>query len=123
MRTHSVIYPGTFDPITNGHVDLTERAARPAFPYPRFSPSFLPLVFSSFPLFPSSLRLSFLPPSSLQLYIPSSFLPFAFFFFSKVTWVSVLLLLLLVVVIVVIVVVRGVIVVVVVVVVGVLWKL
>lgn len=28
MRTHSVIYPGTFDPITNGHVDLTERAAQ-----------------------------------------------------------------------------------------------
>ncbi len=28
MRTQSVIYPGTFDPITNGHVDLTERAAR-----------------------------------------------------------------------------------------------
>lgn len=28
MRTESVIYPGTFDPITNGHVDLTERAAR-----------------------------------------------------------------------------------------------
>tara|TARA_R110001599_G_scaffold353459_1_gene592655 strand:- start:367752 stop:368240 length:489 start_codon:yes stop_codon:yes gene_type:complete len=28
MRTHSVIYPGTFDPITNGHVDLTERASR-----------------------------------------------------------------------------------------------
>ncbi len=28
MRTTSVIYPGTFDPITNGHVDLTERAAR-----------------------------------------------------------------------------------------------
>lgn len=28
MRTHTVIYPGTFDPITNGHVDLTERAAR-----------------------------------------------------------------------------------------------
>ncbi len=24
----SVIYPGTFDPITNGHVDLTERASR-----------------------------------------------------------------------------------------------
>lgn len=24
----SVIYPGTFDPITNGHVDLAERAAR-----------------------------------------------------------------------------------------------
>ena len=24
----SVIYPGTFDPITNGHVDLVERAAR-----------------------------------------------------------------------------------------------
>jgi pantetheine-phosphate adenylyltransferase len=28
MRTQSVIYPGTFDPITNGHVDLVERAAR-----------------------------------------------------------------------------------------------
>ena len=28
MRTNSVIYPGTFDPITNGHVDLVERAAR-----------------------------------------------------------------------------------------------
>jgi len=28
MRTHAVIYPGTFDPITNGHVDLVERAAR-----------------------------------------------------------------------------------------------
>jgi pantetheine-phosphate adenylyltransferase len=28
MRTHTVIYPGTFDPVTNGHVDLTERAAR-----------------------------------------------------------------------------------------------
>ena len=28
MKTHSVIYPGTFDPATNGHVDLTERAAR-----------------------------------------------------------------------------------------------
>ncbi len=28
MRTHCVIYPGTFDPITNGHVDLAERAAR-----------------------------------------------------------------------------------------------
>ena len=27
MRTHTVIYPGTFDPITNGHVDLAERAA------------------------------------------------------------------------------------------------
>ncbi len=27
MRTQSVIYPGTFDPITNGHVDLAERAA------------------------------------------------------------------------------------------------
>ena len=24
----SVIYPGTFDPITNGHVDLAERASR-----------------------------------------------------------------------------------------------
>ena len=28
MRTNTVIYPGTFDPITNGHVDLTERAAK-----------------------------------------------------------------------------------------------
>jgi len=28
MRTNTVIYPGTFDPITNGHVDLTERASR-----------------------------------------------------------------------------------------------
>lgn len=27
MKTNSVIYPGTFDPVTNGHVDLTERAA------------------------------------------------------------------------------------------------
>ncbi len=27
MRTNTVIYPGTFDPITNGHVDLTERAS------------------------------------------------------------------------------------------------
>jgi pantetheine-phosphate adenylyltransferase len=28
MKTHTVIYPGTFDPITIGHVDLTERAAK-----------------------------------------------------------------------------------------------
>jgi pantetheine-phosphate adenylyltransferase len=28
MKTTTVIYPGTFDPITNGHIDLTERAAR-----------------------------------------------------------------------------------------------
>lgn len=28
MHTTTVIYPGTFDPVTNGHVDLTERAAR-----------------------------------------------------------------------------------------------
>ena len=28
MSTETVIYPGTFDPITNGHVDLAERAAR-----------------------------------------------------------------------------------------------
>lgn len=27
MTTH-VLYPGTFDPITNGHLDLVERAAR-----------------------------------------------------------------------------------------------
>jgi pantetheine-phosphate adenylyltransferase len=25
---HKVVYPGTFDPITNGHVDLVERACR-----------------------------------------------------------------------------------------------
>jgi pantetheine-phosphate adenylyltransferase len=25
---HIVVYPGTFDPITNGHVDLIERAAK-----------------------------------------------------------------------------------------------
>jgi len=28
MRTHTVVYPGTFDPITNGHIDLVERASR-----------------------------------------------------------------------------------------------
>ena len=28
MRTNTVIYPGTFDPITNGHVDLVERASK-----------------------------------------------------------------------------------------------
>lgn len=28
MSGETVIYPGTFDPITNGHVDLAERAAR-----------------------------------------------------------------------------------------------
>lgn len=28
MSRETVIYPGTFDPITNGHVDLVERAAR-----------------------------------------------------------------------------------------------
>ena len=28
MSSRVVIYPGTFDPITNGHVDLVERAAR-----------------------------------------------------------------------------------------------
>ena len=27
-RLRSVVYPGTFDPITNGHVDLIHRAAR-----------------------------------------------------------------------------------------------
>ena len=28
MRTQTVVYPGTFDPITNGHIDLVARAAR-----------------------------------------------------------------------------------------------
>ena len=28
MQIDTVVYPGTFDPITNGHVDLTERASR-----------------------------------------------------------------------------------------------
>jgi len=28
MAKHRAIYPGTFDPITNGHADLIERAAR-----------------------------------------------------------------------------------------------
>jgi pantetheine-phosphate adenylyltransferase len=28
MDNRTVIYPGTFDPITNGHVDLVERASR-----------------------------------------------------------------------------------------------
>ncbi|MDX1454690.1 MAG: pantetheine-phosphate adenylyltransferase [Gammaproteobacteria bacterium] len=28
MSTRNVLYPGTFDPITNGHSDLIERAAR-----------------------------------------------------------------------------------------------
>ena len=28
MLSHTVVYPGTFDPITNGHIDLVERAAK-----------------------------------------------------------------------------------------------
>jgi pantetheine-phosphate adenylyltransferase len=28
MKNNCVIYPGTFDPVTNGHVDLAERAAQ-----------------------------------------------------------------------------------------------
>jgi pantetheine-phosphate adenylyltransferase len=28
MNNNTVIYPGTFDPVTNGHVDLVQRAAR-----------------------------------------------------------------------------------------------
>jgi len=28
VLTHTVVYPGTFDPITNGHIDLIERAAK-----------------------------------------------------------------------------------------------
>ena len=28
MNNHIVVFPGTFDPITNGHIDLIERASR-----------------------------------------------------------------------------------------------
>ncbi|MBA6413575.1 pantetheine-phosphate adenylyltransferase [Parahaliea sp. F7430] len=28
MNNQTIVYPGTFDPITNGHVDLVERASR-----------------------------------------------------------------------------------------------
>ena len=28
MLTHTVVYPGTFDPVTNGHIDLVERVAK-----------------------------------------------------------------------------------------------
>lgn len=28
MSNNTIIYPGTFDPITNGHVDLAERASK-----------------------------------------------------------------------------------------------
>ncbi len=28
MLSHTVVYPGTFDPVTNGHIDLIERAAK-----------------------------------------------------------------------------------------------
>ena len=28
MLSHNVVYPGTFDPVTNGHIDLIERAAK-----------------------------------------------------------------------------------------------
>ena len=28
MRTQTIVYPGTFDPITKGHIDLVERASR-----------------------------------------------------------------------------------------------
>ena len=28
MKNHTVIYPGTFDPMTNGHLDLVERASK-----------------------------------------------------------------------------------------------
>lgn len=28
MNSETIIYPGTFDPITNGHVDIVERAAK-----------------------------------------------------------------------------------------------
>jgi len=28
VLTHTVVYPGTFDPVTNGHIDLVQRAAK-----------------------------------------------------------------------------------------------
>ena len=28
MLTHTVVYPGTFDPVPNGHIDLVQRAAK-----------------------------------------------------------------------------------------------
>jgi pantetheine-phosphate adenylyltransferase len=28
LRTHVGLYPGTFDPVTNGHIDIISRAAR-----------------------------------------------------------------------------------------------
>ena len=28
MRTQTIVYPGTFDPITKGHIDLVERAGK-----------------------------------------------------------------------------------------------
>ena len=28
MLTHTVVYPGTFDPVTNGQIDLLQRAAK-----------------------------------------------------------------------------------------------
>jgi len=28
VLSHTVVYPGTFDPVTNGHIDLIERAAK-----------------------------------------------------------------------------------------------
>mgnify|MGYP003439347113 FL=1 len=28
QKSNRVVYPGTFDPMTNGHLDLIERAAR-----------------------------------------------------------------------------------------------
>jgi pantetheine-phosphate adenylyltransferase len=28
VLTNTVVYPGTFDPVTNGHIDLVERAAK-----------------------------------------------------------------------------------------------
>jgi pantetheine-phosphate adenylyltransferase len=28
VLTHTVVYPGTFDPVNNGHIDLVERAAK-----------------------------------------------------------------------------------------------
>ncbi len=48
MTKTRVLYPGTFDPITNGHIDLVERAARL---FDEVVVAVFPAVFFWFPLF------------------------------------------------------------------------